>query len=264
MSRALCVRNGKRHSSHLTGPMRDAAVRVEAKEGGRQRGREEVKMCAMEWSRDGGEESGKEGKKDGRGMRGGMRRGMEWTGLREGRWEGIKEGGRMGGSSGVVWDGVGGRELWWTVSQSRPSTPFSKNGCFPCSHQYSFDTFLGTVDSFLETLLIPLLGAEYFLGMSTRTQFGGGRPYMVCTTCGSGKDKSKVVTDIKHEGERLSGVGGWRERGREREGQAKKQFVRGKAAMQKRVKRARMAAGKQDEVCGEVPNVSDKFHTNSL
>ena len=86
---------------------------------------------------------------------------------------------------------------------------FLKNGCLPFSHRHSFDTFVALLIFFWRLFLIPFLGAEYFLGMSTRTPFSGGRPYMVCTSCGSGtQDKSKVVTDIKHEGERLSGVGG--------------------------------------------------------
>ena len=79
MSRALCVRNGKRHSSHLKGLMRDAAVRVGAKAAWKGRCED---ICAMEWSRDGGKESGKEGKNEGewwrhgeagRGTMGGMR-----------------------------------------------------------------------------------------------------------------------------------------------------------------------------------------------
>ena len=71
------VRNGKRYSSQFTGPMRDAAARVGAKEGGRQRGREEAKKCATGWSKDGAKE--REGRREEQVVEGG-------TGWQRGDW----------------------------------------------------------------------------------------------------------------------------------------------------------------------------------
>ena len=59
---SACVRNGKRLSSHLTGPMRDAAVRVGAKEGGNVEGKRRRYVCngVVEGWREGERERGKE------------------------------------------------------------------------------------------------------------------------------------------------------------------------------------------------------------
>ena len=141
----------ERYSSHLTGPMRDAAARVGAKEGGREaawkgRGEDmrsgvvegwrvgEVEGGREEWSREvwGGRET-----KDGRGMRergGGGRSGQD-CGRDGGRGDW-----RDGGWAGEVWSGG----MWWVGEILQWTRP-----CFEVSQSTSSTVFRFRTDTLL-------------------------------------------------------------------------------------------------------------------